>query len=184
MIEAMDKFIAASFKVLRAVLCVVLLGMVAILMAHIFCRYILNNSLTWSEELLKILLVWFGMLSVSLLAVRREHVSIVIFKEHMPKKMSAVLSKITQLLTVIICLAVIYVGVRYVMAAGHRPTPALRLSYGYAYAAIPVSFLFVTIYEFRNLLVDFIGKGKYAVIEKPEEDLTGGGEISLDIKEK
>lgn len=36
MVEAMDKFIASSFKVLRAVLSVVLLGMVAILMAHIF----------------------------------------------------------------------------------------------------------------------------------------------------
>lgn len=182
MIETMDKFVKASFKVLRAVLCVVLLGMVAILIAHIFCRYILNNSLTWSEELLKILLVWFGMLSVSLLAIRREHVAIVVFKEHMPKKVSAVLSKVTQVLTLVICVVVIYVGVRYVMEAGYRPTPALRLPYGYAYAAIPVSFFFVTIYEFRNLLVDLTGKGEYAAIEKPEEDLTGGAEISLDEK--
>lgn len=182
MIEAMDKFVKASFKVLRAVLCVVLLGMVAILIAHIFCRYILNNSLTWSEELLKILLVWFGMLSVSLLAIRREHVAIVVFKEHMPKKVSAVLSKVTQVLTLIICVVVIYVGVQYVLAAGYRPTPALGLPYGYAYAAIPVSFFFVTIYEFRNLLVDLTGKGEYAAIEKPEEDLTGGAEISLDEK--
>ena len=106
MIEAMDKFIGASFKVLRLVLSVVLLGMVAILMAHIFCRYILNNSLTWSEELLKILLVWFGMLSVSLLAIRREHVAIVVFKEHMPGKLADFFSKVTQVLTVVICLAV------------------------------------------------------------------------------
>ena len=82
MVEAMDKFIASSFKVLRAVLSVVLLGMVAILMAHIFCRYILNSSLTWSEELLKILLVWFGMLSVSLLAIRREPVSYTHLRAH------------------------------------------------------------------------------------------------------
>lgn len=184
MIEKMDRCIAVSFKVLRAVLCIILLGMIGILMAHIFCRYILNNSLTWSEELLKILLVWFGMLSVSLLAIRREHVSIVVFKEHMPTKIADFFTKVTQIITVAVCIAVVYVGAQYVMEAGYRPTPALRLPYGYAYAAIPVSFLFITIYEFRNLIVDLTGKGNYAAVEKPEEDLTGGAQINLDMKEK
>lgn len=139
MMEAFDKVITVLYKIIKVILCVVLLTMVGVLMAHIIFRYVLNNSLTWSEELLKILLVWFGMMSVAILAVRREHVSIVIFKEHMPKKMSAALTKLTQIITVVICLIVIYVGIQYVLAAGHRPTPALRLPYGYAYASIPVS---------------------------------------------
>lgn len=184
MIQALDKMIEVSFKILKAILTIVLVGMVVILMAHIICRYVLNNSLTWSEELLKILLVWFGMLSVSILAVRREHVSIVIFKEHMPKKMAGFFTKLTQLLTFIICVILVVVGVQYVLSAGHRPTAALRMPYGYAYAAIPVSFFFVAIFEFRNLLVDFTGKGPYASIEKPEEDLTGGAEINLDMGKK
>ena len=112
---------------------------------------------------------------MAILAVRREHVSIVIFKEHMPKKMSAALTMLAQIITVVICLIVIYVGIQYVLAAGHRPTP-----YGYAYAAIPVSFVFVTIFELRNLIVDLTGKGNYAVIEKKEEDLTGGSDMKMD----
>lgn len=180
MMEAFDKVITVLYKIIKVILCVVLLTMVGVLMAHIIFRYVLNNSLTWSEELLKILLVWFGMMSVAILAVRREHVSIVIFKEHMPKKMSAALTKLTQIITVVICLIVIYVGIQYVLAAGHRPTPALRLPYGYAYASIPVSFVFVTIFELRNLIVDLTGKGNYAVIEKKEEDLTGGSDMKLD----
>ena len=107
MIEAFDKVITVLYKIIKVILCVVLLTMVGVLMAHIIFRYVLNNSLTWSEELLKILLVWFGMMSVAILAVRREHVSIVIFKEHMPKKMSAALTKLTQIITVVICLIVI-----------------------------------------------------------------------------
>lgn len=178
--EALDKFVEVIYKILKVVLCVVLISMVVILMAHILARYVFNNSLTWSEELLKILLVWFGLLSVSVLAARREHVAIVVFKEHMPKKVADILTKVTQVITVLICLVVIYVGVQYILSAGHRPTPALRLPYGYAYAAIPVSFTFVTLFEFRNLLVDLTGKGKYAAIDKPEEDLTGGSEVKLD----
>ena len=74
MIEAFDKVITVLYKIIKVILCVVLLTMVGVLMAHIIFRYVLNNSLTWSEELLKILLVWFGMMSVAILAVRREHV--------------------------------------------------------------------------------------------------------------
>lgn len=176
MIEKLDKFIELSFKVLKVVLIALLGSMIAILMAHIWFRYVINQSLTWSEELLRILLVWFGMLSVSVLAVRREHVAIVIFKERMPKKLAAFCTKFTQALIVVICVVVTIVGFQYVMTAGHRPTAALRIPYAYAYLAVPVSFLFVTFYEFRNLLVDWTGKGKHAAIDKPEEDLTGGSE--------
>ena len=174
MVEIMDKIVRALFAVLKAVLTVVLVGMVVILAAHIIFRFVLNNSLTWSEELLKILLVW------SVLAARREHVAIVVFKDHMPKKVSNVLSKVTQFITVVICLIIIYIGAKYMLEAGFRPTPALRIPYGYAYAAIPVAFFFITIFEFRNLVADLTGKGNYAAIEKPEEDLTGGKEVKLD----
>ena len=180
MIEAFDKFIVATFKALKAVLVILLLSMIGVLVAHIWFRYVLNNSLTWSEELMKILLVWFGMLSVSVLAVRREHVAIVVFKEHMPKKTSAFLTKFSQILTVVICIVMVVVGFQYMITSGMRLTPALRISYGWAYAAIPVSFILVTLYEFRNLLVDLTGKGNHAAIEKPEEDLTGGS-ASIEI---
>lgn len=179
MIDALDKFIAVLFRLMRAVLTVMLLAMVAILMAHIWFRYVLNHSLTWSEELMKILLVWFGMLSVGVLAVRREHVAIVVFKEHMPKAAAAFCDKVAQLLTVVICIVVVVVGAWYALNSGARLTPALRIPYSWAYAAIPVSFVPVAFFEFRNMLVDFTGKGKYAAIDKPEEDLSGGQEISL-----
>ena len=84
MIEKIDKILGWIFNVLKVLLIVLLVSMVCILMAHIWRRYVVNNSLTWSEELLKILLVWFGMLSVAVLAARREHVAIVIFKSKMP----------------------------------------------------------------------------------------------------
>jgi len=173
-----DKMIALSFKVLKAVLLILLISMVGILVAHIWCRYVLNNSLTWSEELMKIMLVWFGMLSVAVLAVRREHVAIVVFKERMPKKVSDFLSKFTQALIVVICIVVVVVGFKYMISSGSRLTPALRIPYAWAYAAIPVSFLLVSFYELRNFIVDITGKGQYAAVEKPVEDLSGGAGMS------
>lgn len=179
MIDKIDKALKTVFEIMKVLLIIILVSMVAILMAHIFFRYVLNNSLTWSEELLKIMLVWFGMMSVAVLAARREHVAIVVFKEHMPKKVQNFLSKLTQLIIVGICVLMVVIGVQYCMKAGFRLTPALRIPYTWAYAAIPVSFLPVMLFELRNFIVDFTGKGEYACIEKPEEDLTGGKDVEL-----
>ncbi len=179
MIEKLDKALEVVFKIMKALLVIILMAMVVILMAHIIFRYVLNNSLTWSEELLKIMLVWFGMMSVAVLAARREHVAIVVFKEHMPKKVQNFLSKLTQFLTVGICILMVIIGIQYCVKAGFRLTPALRIPYTWAYAAIPVSFVPVMLFELRNFICDFTGKGNYACIEKPEEDLTGGKDVEL-----
>ena len=170
MVEKIDKALEVVFKIMKVLLIIVLVSMVVILMAHIIFRYVLNNSLTWSEELLKIMLVWFGMMSVAVLAARREHVAIVVFKEHMPKKVQNFLTKLTQLIIVGICVFMVIIGIQYCMKAGFRLTPALR---------IPVAFVPVTLFELRNFICDFTGKGNHACIEKPEEDLTGGKDVEL-----
>ena len=115
MIEKIDKALEVVFKIMKALLILVLTAMVVILMAHIIFRYVINNSLTWSEELLKIMLVWFGMMSVAVLAARREHVAIVVFKEHMPKTVQNVLTKLTQFIIVCICVLMVFIGIQYCM---------------------------------------------------------------------
>lgn len=179
MIEKIDKALGVVFNVLKALLIILLSVMIVILIAHIVFRYVLDNSLTWSEELLKILLVWFGMLSVAVLAARREHVAIVVFKNRMPKKLSDFWTKFTQGLMVIACIVLVILGFIYCETAGFRLTPALRIPYLYAYLAIPIGFIFVALFELRNFIVDLTGKGRYECIEKPEEDLTGGKDVEL-----
>ena len=120
MVEKIDKALEVVFKIMKVLLILVLVSMVVILMAHIVFRYVLNNSLTWSEELLKIMLVWFGMMSVAVLAARREHVAIVVFKEHMPKKVQNFLTKLTQFIIVGICILMVVIGIQYCMKAGFR----------------------------------------------------------------
>ena len=168
MVEKIDKALEVVFKIMKVLLILVLVSMIVILMAHIIFRYVL-----------KIMLVWFGMMSVAVLAARREHVAIVVFKEHMPKKVQNFLTKLTQLIIVGICVFMVIIGIQYCMKAGFRLTPALRIPYAWAYAAIPVAFVPVTLFELRNFICDFTGKGNYACIEKPEEDLTGGKDVEL-----
>ena len=71
MLAALDKLIKAVYKVVLAAIIAIGLVMLVVAWAHVFCRYVLNDSLTWSEELLKILLVWFCLLSTTMLTCSR-----------------------------------------------------------------------------------------------------------------
>jgi len=98
----------------------------------------------------------------------------------MPEKLRKFWDKFVQCLIVVICVLVTIVGIRYTLAAGTRCTPAMGIPYFYLYSAIPVSFFLVTLYEIRNLLVDFTKQGTYELVKKPEEDLTGGTAVELE----
>lgn len=161
--EKLDNGIRVFNKVLLGALTAIISAMLIVCWLHIYYRYILNNSLTWSEEFMRILLVWFCMLSVSILAVRREHVSIVVFKGMMPKRVGHVLDRFTQILTFVTSVGMFWLGVRMVISAGSRLTPAMHFPYAWAYAAVPVAFAIISIYELRNVLADFLGGNRVAV---------------------
>jgi TRAP-type C4-dicarboxylate transport system permease small subunit len=122
---------------------------------HIFYRYVLNNSLSWTEEALKILLVWFCLISASVLAAEREHVKIVIFKEKLAKRVEQKVDLMTQFVTFAISLLVMIVGIIMTINSANNISPALGLPMPFAYAAVPFAFALMTLYEFRNLLIDW-----------------------------
>lgn len=163
MLAAFDKLINRMYKVILYILILLGLVMLAIAWAHVFYRYVLNDSLTWSEELLKIMLVWFCLLSTTVIAAQRGHVSIVVFKEMMPKSVNKFVTFVAQLLMFLASLVVLGIGIQFVAGAGVRLTPALRMPYRYAFAAIPVSFAILSLYELRNTLADLLKGPKTAV---------------------
>ena len=48
----------------RWVMFLLLAGMTLVLGIQIFCRFVLNNSLTWSEELARFMFIWSTFLSI------------------------------------------------------------------------------------------------------------------------
>lgn len=49
----------------RWIMLIMLIGMTLVLGLQIFCRFILNSSLTWSEELARFMFIWSAFLSIS-----------------------------------------------------------------------------------------------------------------------
>lgn len=145
--ERIDKLEKGTLSLIM-ILGVLMLG---ISLAHIFWRYVLNSALTWSEELLRIMLVWFSLLSTTVISRKSEHIGIVVFRDKMPAKVKKFLLRFVRYLMLAACLLVTGVGTVFVTKALGQNTPSLGIPYSLAYAAIPVSFLIMSVYELFHI---------------------------------
>lgn len=154
MLKFLDRIIPGIKVFLKILIVAVGLVMLVTAWLHVFCRYVLNSSLAWSEEFMKFLLVWFCLMSTSVIAIERGHVSIVIFKKMMTKDLEQLFTLVSQVILYIVSVMVVYIGIRQMVDGIGRSTPAMGIPYALAYAAIPFAFFFISIYELRNVLAD------------------------------
>ena len=62
--------------VVETVAAALLLSTVVIALIQVFCRYVLNNSLSWPEEMAKFAFVWFVFLGAAMVTRRSRHIVI------------------------------------------------------------------------------------------------------------
>jgi TRAP-type C4-dicarboxylate transport system permease small subunit len=131
--------------------------MLIIAWVHVIRRYVFNDALTWSEEFLRFSLVWFALLSASIIHKRRGHLGIVIFRERMPKIIKNIFERLMPFLaTIATSIATIY-GINLVMMVKDQLTAALRIPMSLPYASIPVAFFLMTLYGISHIIEDFQG---------------------------
>lgn len=125
---------------------VFLMLMTAIVMAQVFFRYGLNNSLSWTEELSKTLMVWTAFLVAPWAYRHGANVSIDLFREAMP----ALVQRVLQLFLTLVILWIVAVFFResleFVARGMQSMSATLPVRTGLFYLIVPVSFaaLFLT----------------------------------------
>ena len=144
------------------VLCAV---MVVVAWMHVTMRYVFNNALTWSEEFLRFSIVWYALLSASILHQRNGHLGITIFREMLPEKLQKFFQRIVIYLATLTMGVVAISGIILVMNTWAQITPALGISMGIPYAAIPVSFLLMTLYGVMHIVRDIKGQPPLSAVQ-------------------
>lgn len=82
----------------RTVAALLLVIMTAIVLLQVFFRYGLNNSLSWTEELAKIMMVWMAFLVAPWALRQGVNVSIDMFVDALPRRLRLGLEVVLQLL--------------------------------------------------------------------------------------
>ena len=149
---------------LEKMLCVVFLALMSIIIVlQVFFRYVLNNSLSWSEELARYLIIWMIYIGISYGVKLDKHICVDAVYTFMPKGIKRGYAIVAYILFLIFAVAIIYYGILVVgmQITSGQVSPAMGLPMQYVYAA-PVVGMVLTV-------IRLIQKIYYAVTAKEWE---------------
>ncbi|MCB2054674.1 MAG: TRAP transporter small permease [Geminicoccaceae bacterium] len=127
----------AAERLLAALVVTAFAVMVAAAILQVISRYVFNSPLGWTEELAKLLMVWWTFLAVGILALEGRLLGIDAVLLALPARPANILVFLAQALSAIFTLWLAWLGVRLVMLAGNQITPALDIPYAFVYLALP-----------------------------------------------
>ena len=131
---------------------VLVLACMMVLFAGVFFRYVLHNSLDWSDELASILFLWLAMLGSALALRRGEHMRMTAWVS----SFSAQRNAFYEALGIAACIAflglVAMPSFRYAQNQIAISTPAMEISNGWRAAALPVGFGLMALFAIFRLL--------------------------------
>lgn len=124
------KFEVAISTALMALILIV--GTIQVIM-----RYVFNNSLTWSEEVMRYAFIWMVYIGAATTARRRGHVRIELLDSALPGKIKVILHYFIDILVIAGLCVLVFAGIDLCRRNLTSMTSALVISRAWAYAAIP-----------------------------------------------
>lgn len=114
--------------------------MLLVVLIAVFYRYVLGNPLRWTEELARFIMIWMGLLGISLGFRRNSHIGVSFVIDRLPPRLRWVIVLVTRLLTLFFLGIVIREGIRISLLVGaHQISPGLQISMFWPMFALPVA---------------------------------------------
>ena len=147
---------------------------VGLIFLQVIMRYVVGQSLTWSEELARYLYIWQTWIGVSYAAKNGTHLRITMVKDRLSAKSQQVLELFVTLVWIGFAIFIIVQGMSAVetIARFGQKSSALQIPMQICYVAIPVGMVLMIIRLIERTIKGFLHKdeaGKLdAEVEKGE----------------
>ena len=117
----------------------------------VFFRYVLNDSLSWTEELARYLMVWFALLGMSLAMRDNEHVSVSYFLGKMRASVVFKLKIINYILVIIFLFLLLKYSIGHLKVVKMQTSPSIGIPMYLPYSAISIGSFLMIIECIRHL---------------------------------
>ena len=162
LIDAIDQPLIKLRKI-AVISCV--LSIALIVSTSIFFRYVLNNSITWSEEIAKYLMVWMVFVGAPVAMVQSRHIAIEMFPNLFRPRIRALIFLIVNLLIVLTMAFWTYRGFTYTVGGMSQVMSSFdKIPLGVVFASIPFGSCIMMIISFQislNQILVIIDPEKY-----------------------
>jgi TRAP-type C4-dicarboxylate transport system permease small subunit len=112
--------------------------MTCIVIVSVFCRYLLNSPLTWTEELASLLFAWLTFTGAYVGFRNRSHIAIDTLVIFLPLPLRRGLARVVDVCILLLLGLFVWQGVRLTATTWGLEFPAMEISRGYLYLSFPV----------------------------------------------
>jgi TRAP-type C4-dicarboxylate transport system permease small subunit len=128
-----------------SVLAIFLAGTVVILAVGVWYRYVLNDSLGWTDEIGSHLLVWLTFLGAYPCFRKQLHLDFPMLVHALPEHGRRWLMRALAFAMALFCLFVAWESWKVLAIVGHNNLRSLPMARGWFMAALPISFLLMAL---------------------------------------
>lgn len=149
-------------KVLYRVEDTILVGlltlMIGMAVAQIILRNLLGSGIVWGDVLVRILVLWIGLVGAMAASRKGNHICIDVITRYLPERVSHVTGGVVNLFTAVICAIVTWHSFQFVRmefeyggnAFAQVPTWVCESVIPFAFAVIALRYLLLSITSFRK----------------------------------
>ena len=130
----------------EVVCCSLLVGITVLIFVQIIFRYLLQNSISWSEELARYMMIWTVFLAAGYVLSKGAHANIDMLINRFSPTMRMVLEKGSLLLIMAFAVIMIRYGLMLMRFGSRQISSALGVPMGYVYLAIPIGGVLLLFY--------------------------------------
>lgn len=127
-------------------------GMVVIISAQVWCRFILNDPLSWSEEAGRYLFVWISFMGAAAGVRYQVHLGIDLMDKLLSPRAYRYVVVLVNLIIQIFLIMIIYWGFKILGIIQFQESPSMNISMKYPYMAVPVGGIFMLINSLRVMV--------------------------------
>lgn len=113
----MKKLINTIDKIESNFASILLISTSLLVFIQVVCRYLFNYSISWSEEVLRTMIVWFIFTGSSLAVSEGSHVSMDIIDNILKGKIKSIFVILTYLICAVFCSLIFYGSIGMIMSA-------------------------------------------------------------------
>jgi TRAP-type C4-dicarboxylate transport system permease small subunit len=118
-------------------------------------RYVLANTVSFTDELAGFLLIWVGMAGAAYLTGQGQHLAITYIKDKVKQSSQKWMDIAIQLSILIFAIGVLIIGgiwLVYTRFFLGQVSASMEISLGYIYMIVPISGLIIAFYSIDNIL--------------------------------
>ena len=147
-------------RVEDAILVGLLLLMIGMSVTQIFLRNLFEAGIVWSDVLVRILVLWVGLVGAMVASRQGNHITIDILDRYLPARAKKVADFVVELFTALICTVVAYYSLVFVqmefvdggMAFAQVPTWLCEAIIPFAFTVIALRYFILSIISFKKIV--------------------------------